>query len=77
MSINAPNHCVFEPEVTALMGEVFEAACEELHFPKHERARELVAARIIAAARRGELDRRRLRSAALAGIRTVLIANVS
>jgi hypothetical protein len=77
MSINAPNHCVFEPEVTALMGEVFEAACEELHFPKHKWARELIAARIISAARRGELDRLRLRSAALAGISHSMTVNVS
>jgi hypothetical protein len=59
---------VFEPEAIALMVEVFEAACEELHFPKHRWARELIAARIIAAARKGEIDPLRLRSAALVGI---------
>jgi hypothetical protein len=42
--------------------------CEELHIPKHKWARELIAARIIAAARRGELDPMRLRSAALVGM---------
>jgi hypothetical protein len=59
---------VFGPEATALMGEAFEAACAELPFPKHKWARELIAARIIAATRRGELDPIRLRTAALAGI---------
>jgi hypothetical protein len=58
---------VFEPEATALMGEAFEAACEELHFPTHKWAREFIAARIIAAARRGELDLVLLRTAALVG----------
>jgi hypothetical protein len=67
MSFNVPDDCVFGPEATALMGEVFEAACEELH-PSHKWARELIATRIIAAARRGELDPLHLRSAALVGI---------
>jgi hypothetical protein len=60
MPINSPNDCIFEPEATALMGDAFEAACEGLHFPKHKWARELLASRIIAAARRGELDPDRL-----------------
>jgi hypothetical protein len=68
MPINCPNDCVFDPETTALMGEVFEAACGELPFPRHKWARELIAARIIAAARRGEFDPVRLRSAALVGM---------
>lgn len=68
-----PNHCsledgVFDFEVTALMGEAFDAACEELHFPKHKWLCELIAARIIAAARRGEIDPVRLRSIAVAGM---------
>jgi hypothetical protein len=77
MPINCANDNAFEPEVTALMGEAFEAACKELHFPKHQWARELVAARIIAAARRGELDPIRLRSAALVGMShsVVLLGN--
>jgi hypothetical protein len=68
MPINSPNDCVFEPEATALMGVAFEAACKELPFPNHKWARELIASRIIAAARRGELDPGRLRSAALVGM---------
>jgi hypothetical protein len=61
-------HGAFEPEVTALMGEAFEAACEELHFPKHKWVRELIAARIIATARRGELDPIHLRVVAVEGV---------
>jgi hypothetical protein len=59
---------VFNPEEAALMGEVFEAACKEQSLSKYKWARELVAARIIAAARNGELDPVRLRTIALAGI---------
>jgi hypothetical protein len=62
-------HCAFEPEATAAMGEAFEAACRELHGAgAPELARKLVAQRIIAAARRGELDAVRLRTAALSWI---------
>jgi hypothetical protein len=68
MSINALNAGVFEPEVTTLMGEAFDAACKELHFPKDKWMRELIATRIIAAARRGELNPLHLRSAALVGV---------
>jgi hypothetical protein len=58
----------FEPEATAAMGEAFDAACEELHCTgPFERAREFVAALIVAAARQGELDPVRLRMTALAG----------
>lgn len=63
------NHGVyFEPEVTALMSEAFEAACEVLHdVGKTEGVREIIAGRIIAAARFGERDPVCLRAAALAG----------
>jgi hypothetical protein len=57
----------FEPEVVAAMSEAFEAACnehDEAGQPKV--AREVIAARIIAAARIGERDPARLRAAALA-----------
>jgi hypothetical protein len=58
---------VFEPEVIALMGEAFEAACKELDESGQPRvAREVIAGRIIAAARIGERDPVRLRAAALA-----------
>ena len=62
-------HHAFEPEATAAMGEAFEAACKELHSAGvPEVARKLVARRIIAAARRGERDPVRLRTAALSWI---------
>jgi hypothetical protein len=60
---------VFEPEATAAMGEAFEAACNHLHNAgKAELVRKVIAGRIIAAARRGELDPVRLRTAALSWI---------
>ena len=55
----------FEPEATAAMGEAFDAACKELHDCREPKVRKLIAKRIIAAARRGELDPVRLRTAAL------------
>jgi len=59
----------FGPEVTSVMGEAFDAACRELHHTgRAEMIREVVARRIIAAARRGELDQVRLRTAALSWI---------
>jgi hypothetical protein len=60
---------VFVPEATAAMGQAFEGACKELddvgHLPM---VRKVIAQRIIAAARRGELDPVRLRTAALSWI---------
>jgi len=57
----------FEPEVIAAMSEAFEAACKELDEAGQPRvAREVIAGRIIAAARIGERDPVRLRAAALA-----------
>jgi hypothetical protein len=59
----------FEPEATAAMGEAFDAACKELHeVGEFQMVRKVVAQRIIAAARRGELDPVRLRAAALSGL---------
>jgi hypothetical protein len=59
----------FVPEATAAMGQAFEAACKELHdvggLPM---VRKVVAQRIIAEARRGELDPVRLRTTALSWI---------
>jgi len=60
---------VFEPDATTAMGEAFEAACRE--FPgagPPKGMRELVAKRIISAARRGELCPIRLRIEALSGL---------
>jgi hypothetical protein len=58
----------FEPEATAAMGEAFDTACKELHEGGEPEVRKLIAQRIIAAARRGELDPVRLRMAALSWI---------
>jgi hypothetical protein len=56
----------FEPEVIAAMSEAFEAACKELDESGQPKvAREVIAARIIAAARIGEHDPVRLRAVAL------------
>jgi hypothetical protein len=60
-------HGVFEPEAIAAMSEAFDAACEVLHDAgQREMIREIIAKRIIAAARTGERDPVRLRAAALA-----------
>jgi hypothetical protein len=68
MQIYSLKDGVFEPEATALMGEAFDAACEGLPALKHKRTRELIAVRIIAAARKGVLDPGRLMSFALVGM---------
>ena len=58
----------FLPEVTAAIGEAFEAVCNELHLTHESKElRALVATRIIAAARHGETDPARLRMRAVAG----------
>ena len=57
---------VFETDATTSMSEAFEAACEELHDGgRLAMVREVVALRIITAARSGELNPVRLRTAAL------------
>jgi hypothetical protein len=57
---------VFEPETIAAMSEVLDAACEKLgDIDQLEVAREVIAGRIIAAARLGERDPARLLEAAL------------
>jgi hypothetical protein len=62
-------HGVFGPEATASMGEAFDAACRELRGAgQFQIVRRIVAQRIIAAARGGELDPVRLRKAALSGL---------
>jgi hypothetical protein len=56
----------FEPEAIAEMSQALEAACEALgDAGRPETMREIVALRIIAAARLGECDPVRLREAAL------------
>jgi hypothetical protein len=51
----------FAPEVVATMSQVFDAACTE----QPHVAREVIANRIVAAAKLGERDPARLREAAL------------
>jgi hypothetical protein len=56
----------FTPEGTAAMGEAFDTACKELcDIGQLQMVRKMVAQRIIAAARGGELDPVRLRASAL------------
>ena len=58
----------FDPEVTAAMGTAFDAACNELcEVGRLQMVRKLVAQRIIAAARKGDLNAAQLRAAALNG----------
>jgi hypothetical protein len=60
---------VFDPEATTAMGEAFEAACKELYEAgRLPTVRDFIARRIVAAACRGELDPRRLRTAAISWI---------
>ncbi len=59
----------FDPEATAAMGMAFDAACEELcEVGRLQMVRKLIAQRIIAAARKGELDPVRLTAVALNGL---------
>lgn len=53
----------FEPDVIVAMSQAFEAAVEELKADTVER-KEVIAARIIAAAQRGETDPEKLGAAA-------------
>jgi hypothetical protein len=56
----------FDSETTAAMGEAFDAACEKLgDNGDPQMTREVIANRIVAAARLGERDPVRLREAAL------------
>jgi hypothetical protein len=67
----------FEPEATAAMGVAFDAACDELHCTSQpEVVRENIAAIIVAAAKRGELDPVLLKIAALAGF-AIALPNVA
>lgn len=59
----------FDDDVTRVMGEAFDAACTELHDNKLSAlVKEILAGRIIEAAKRGERDPVRLRNAALVAI---------
>ena len=58
----------FEPEAIAVLSEAFEAAVKKLPATGHlEVVREMIAGRIVAAAKLGELNPTRLLEAALRG----------
>jgi hypothetical protein len=64
-----PNDGVFNDHATRVMGEAFDAAAKALHDTGQPAiVYETIAARIIAAARKGERDPVRLRDAGLAGL---------
>jgi len=57
---------VFDPYMTHIMGEAFDRACEDLHVVgQPDIVKEVIAGRIIDAARDGERDPRRLYEQAL------------
>jgi hypothetical protein len=59
----------FGPEAIAAMSDALEAACKELgDTSQPDVVREILAVRIIGAARFGERDPARLRAAALSGV---------
>jgi len=58
------------------LGEAFDAACKEFHDGGAPGVRKLIAKRIIAAARGGELDPVRLR-AALSGLSVIQISSAA
>jgi hypothetical protein len=61
---------VFDDADTRIMGEAFDAACEEVRDAGQPPVvREVMARRIIDAARAGERDVNRLREAALSGLK--------
>ncbi len=61
---------VFDDTTTRIMGEAFDAACKELYDTgQPELVHEVMAKRIIAAARKGERSVTRLRDIALAGLK--------
>jgi hypothetical protein len=63
---------VFDDASTKIMGEAFDAACKALHDSSDPKlAHEIIARRIILAARQGERDVVRLRDAALAAVAKV------
>jgi hypothetical protein len=56
---------VFEPEILAAMGDAYDRALHSLHVEPPRSAREIIAARIISLARKGESDPRKLCEEAL------------
>jgi hypothetical protein len=64
-----PSDGAFDDHATRAMGEAFDAACKKLHSSGQPHiVLETIAARIIAAASKGERDPVRLRNAGLAGL---------
>jgi hypothetical protein len=60
---------VFDDQATALMGEAFDAACKDLHDKGQPGiVYEVIAKRIIDAAKKGERDPVQLRNIGLAGL---------
>jgi hypothetical protein len=60
---------VFDDQVTEVMGRAFDSACKELHDAgQPEIVYEVIAKRIIDAAKNGERDLVRLRNAGLTGL---------
>jgi hypothetical protein len=60
---------VFDDGVTALLGDAFDAACRELHDKGQPSiVHELIATRIIEAAKKGERDTVKLRDAGLSAL---------
>jgi hypothetical protein len=60
---------VFDEEATRLMAEAFDSACRELHDTGQPRVvQEVIAKRIIEAARKGERDPTRLRQIGLVAL---------
>jgi hypothetical protein len=70
MNIVPIQHSVFDDEAVRAMGAAFEQACRSLrHFAHFDRVRELVAKRIIEAAKNGERDPIRLHWQAVMGFK--------
>jgi hypothetical protein len=64
-----PSDGTFDDRATRVMGEAFDAACEELSGENHPAiVYEAIASRIVAAAGKGERDPQRLKNAGLAGL---------
>ena len=62
------NRFDFDDEATRIMGEAFDAACKDLDVTGLPAVPEIIAKRIIEAAKKGERDPVRLRNAGLAAL---------
>ena len=80
MKFTSAENVFFDDQATRAMGAAFDEACSRLsRFVSTDGVRELIARRIIEAAKAGERDQNRLRSQALFGffIEDVLVPAVS